>query len=98
MNGEYVIAAPFSIGATVGYDGGTGWLNQGIGNYQTVNAWNGLEIYPYVKANFDNGSSLKIGVVYTSGGVNGTYSVPGVFSNDASQSVLAVPIIYVWSF
>jgi hypothetical protein len=98
LNAEYVVAAPFSIGATVGYDGGTGWLNQGIGNYLTLNAWNGLEIYPYVKANFDNGSSLKIGVVYTSGGINGTASAIQGQTNNASQSVLAVPIIYVWSF
>jgi len=98
LNAEYVVAAPFSIGAIVGYDGGAGWFNQQIGNYETDNAWNGLEIFPYVKANFDNGSSLKIGVVYTSGGIAGTAAPVQGQTNNASQSVLAIPIIYVWAF
>ena len=67
-NLEYTVMAPWAVGANIGYDSGSatgghvGWFNQGVGD------WTGFEIYPYVKASFDNGSSVKIGVVYATAG------------------------------
>ena len=92
LNAEYTVMAPWAVGVNVGYDGGSatnlyyGWFNQGVGD------WGGFEIYPYVKANFDNGSSLKIGVVYA------TAAGTAVANTTSSNAVIAVPIIYVWSF
>jgi hypothetical protein len=87
VQAEYVVMAPWSIGAQVGYDGGSattvkfGWYGGGSGE------WTGLQIWPYVKAAFDNGSSLKVGVVYATADSAGN-----------SNAVIAVPIIYVWAF
>jgi len=87
IQGEYVVAAPWSVGVQLGYDGGSqtgvkvGWFDGGSGE------WTGLQIWPYVKAAFDNGSSFKVGFVYASADMNG-----------ASNAVIAVPIIYVWAF
>jgi len=87
IQGEYVVMAPWSLGVQLGYDGGSatgvkvGWYGGGSGD------WTGLQIWPYVKAAFDNGSSLKVGFVYASADSAG-----------ASNAVIAVPIIYVWAF
>jgi len=84
---QYVVMAPWTIGVTAGYDGGsasniqTNWFNQGVGD------WTGIEVWPYLKANFDNGSYFKIGVVYGSKDKAGN-----------SNAIIAVPIYYVWSF
>jgi len=86
VNAEYPIMTGWVVGANVGYDGSSqsntyfGWFNQGVGD------WGGFEIWPYVKANFDNGSSLKIGVVYATA------------TGSTSNATIAIPVIYVWSF
>lgn len=69
-----------ALGALAGYDDGKGvaLFNQQCGT------WDGLEVYPYVKANFDGGY-IQLGFVYA-GGAN------------THDSVIAVPIIYSWSF
>jgi hypothetical protein len=87
VQGEYVVAAPWSFGVQVGYDGGSatgvkvGWYDGGAGE------WTGFELWPYMKANFDNGSYFKVGFVYASADSTG-----------ASNAVIAVPIVYVWVF
>jgi len=87
VQGEYVVMAPWSFGVQLGYDGGStdgvhvGWFDGG------GNEWSGLQIWPYMKAAFDNGSYFKVGFVYASKDRNG-----------ASNAVIAVPIIYVWAF
>ncbi len=89
IQGEYVVAAPWSIGANIGYDGtsddavltGVGWF--GGGSHE----WYGFQIWPYLKASFDNGSFLQIGFVYATKDYTG-----------ASNATIAVPIVYVWAF
>jgi hypothetical protein len=76
---EYAMGM-IALGLLGGYDDGNGvaLFNQQCGT------WDGVEVYPYVKANFDGGY-IQLGFVYA-GGAN-THS-----------SVIAVPIIYSWSF
>jgi len=87
VQGEYVVAAPWSFGVQLGYDGGSatgvhvGWFDGG------GNEWSGLQIWPYLKAAFDNGSSFKVGFMYASADRQGN-----------SNAVIAIPIIYVWAF
>jgi len=87
VQAEYVVMAPWSLGIQVGYDGGSatgvkfGWYGGGSGD------WTGLQFWPYFKANFDNGSSFKVGFVYATADNAG-----------ASNAVIAVPIVYVWAF
>jgi hypothetical protein len=88
---EYAMGM-WSLGAQIGYDEGVGLFNGNVGD------WGGFELYPYVKAGFDNGSSLKIGFLYASGmGTAGGFATwNGVTT--AQKSVIAVPIVYVWAF
>jgi hypothetical protein len=76
------------IGAQIGYDDGQG---VGLLGESASAAWNGFEVYPYAVANFDNGSSIKIGFVYASG-------VAATANAAAGQSLIAIPITYVWAF
>ncbi len=87
LQGEYVISAPWSFGAKIGYDGGSatgvkvGWFGGGSGE------WTGLQIWPYLVAKFDNGSSFQVGLVYATKDASGL-----------TNTVIAVPIVYVWAF
>lgn len=76
---EYAMGT-YAAGAQIGYDDGKGiaLLNQACGS------WDGFQVYPYAKANFDGGY-IQLGVVYATG-ANG------------HSSVIAVPIQYSWSF
>jgi len=69
------------IGATVGYDTGTGINGSGTGYPAS-----GLQIYPYVKANFDNGSNVKVGFLYAGG--TGTSPV----------ATMGIPVLYTVAF
>ena len=82
----------YALGAQIGYDSGVGLFTGNVGD------WGGFELYPYVKANFDNGSFLKVGFLYSSGmGTdNGFATWNGVTT--AQKSVIAVPVVYVWAF
>jgi hypothetical protein len=78
----------YTLGARFGYQDG-----KGVGLYgssmadisASAAAGNGVLVYPYVKANFDNGSFIQLGVAYQ-GGANG------------ASSKLDVPLYYGWSF
>ena len=86
INPEYTIGK-FAVGALLGYDNGYGL---GLFGGQD-NTWDGAEIYPYVKANFDNGSFVQVGVLYASGS--------GVAASaNGGQSLLSIPITYSVSF
>jgi len=73
--------APFALGITAGYDNGAGWVGSGDGI-----AGDGISFRPYIAANFDNGSSLKVGFVYAGGSTN-----PAV-------AQMGIPIVYTWAF
>jgi len=97
VSGEYAIQGPFGVGAILGYDSGQGtnWFEGGAGVYA------GVYINPYVAVNFDNGSRVRIGVLYASGVSSPTLDPAGqVLPNQVSESqaVVAIPIDYVWSF
>jgi len=79
--GEYDMGT-MGVGAQVGYDdgNGVGLLGEGASA-----AWDGFQIYPYVVANFDNGSYIRLGFVYASGA-------------NSHAAVIAIPIQYVWAF
>jgi len=80
---QYAIGT-YGVGARVGYDDG-----QGVGvfgdNLGDIGDNGGVLVYPYVVANFDNGSSVQFGVSYESGANN-------------MKSLLQIPILYVWAF
>jgi hypothetical protein len=69
------------LGATAGYDTGTGINGSGTGV-----PGGGVSVYPYVKANFDNGSNVKIGFIYAGG--TGTSPV----------AQMGLPILYTVAF
>jgi hypothetical protein len=97
IKGEYTMGK-YAVGALVGYDNGAG---MGLFNGQAA-GWTGLELYPYVKANFDNGSYITIGVLYASGANGGGQTLNSASWNAAtpgySQSLFAIPISYCWAF
>jgi hypothetical protein len=74
-------SGPYAIGLRLGYDDGKGadLFSHALGS------WDGYEIYPYMAKNFDNGSSVNLGIVYATG-ANG------------HSSLISVPLIYVWCF
>jgi len=76
---EYAMG-DYAVGILGGYDDGTG---VGLFNQQ-CGTWDGVEVNPYVKANFEGGY-IQLGFVYASGA-------------NSHSSVIAVPIIYSWSF
>jgi len=86
---EYAMGM-WSLGAQVGYDSGTGLFNGNVGD------WAGFEVWPYVKASFDNGSFLKIGFLYASGSTTAATTWNGVTTG--LNPVIAVPVVYVWAF
>jgi len=69
------------LGATAGYDTGTGINGSGTGV-----PGSGVTVYPYVKANFDNGSNVKIGFIYASG------------SGTSPVAQMGLPILYTIAF
>jgi hypothetical protein len=79
---EYALGGGAVAGANIGYDDG-----EGIGLLGSLGsaAWDGFEVWPYVKQNFDNGSYIDIGILYSSG-ANG------------HDSVFGIPITYSWAF
>ena len=86
INPEYTIGK-YAVGALLGYDNGQGLVLFGGQD----NTWDGAEVYPYVKANFDNGSFLQVGVLYASGsGVSG--------GANGGKSFFSIPITYSVSF
>jgi hypothetical protein len=82
--GEYDMGM-LGVGAQVGYDDGNG-VNL-IGELAS-GAWAGFEVQPYVAANFDNGSYIRVGLVYASGAGTGV----------EKDAVIAIPITYLWAF
>lgn len=83
--GEYAIGS-YAVGARVGYEnvsGGAGTLLWG--NADGLDSTGGLEVYPYAVANFDNGSYVRLGFIYTTGIA-------------ADSSLFEVPLVYVWAF
>jgi len=76
----------YSVGVTFGYDDGNG---TGLMGELASNAWAGAEVYPYVQANFDNGSYLRLGFVYAGGAGS---------SPLLNQSLVALPITFLWAF
>lgn len=76
---EYAMGM-YAFGILGGYDDGKG---VGLFNQQCA-TWDGPEVYPYVKANFDGGY-VQLGVVYAGGANN-------------HSSLIAIPIVYSWSF
>jgi len=90
---EYVIYNNISVGAKVGYEhedpvnGINGWLT---GNVE------GLEIYPYFVAKFDNGSSLSVGFQWSSGG--GTGEAGNVYGPFATDSFWGIPVKFTVAF
>ena len=84
--GEYDIGM-LGVGAQVGYDDGNGVAL--IGELAS-GSWAGFEIQPYVAANFDNGSYIRLGIVYASGA--------GPTGSPQSNSLIAIPITYLWAF
>jgi len=81
---EYTITPMYAGGVRVGYSDGKGNGLWGTNLGDILNE-GGVLFYPYLKANFDNGSFVSIGVSYESGAGNGT-------------SALQIPLAYVWSF
>ena len=80
IQAEYDLSQ-WAFGLLAGYDDG-----KGIQLFDVAQgAWDGLELYPYIACNFDNGSSVKLGIVYASG-ANG------------HASLYALPLTYVWAF
>jgi hypothetical protein len=79
---EYALGGGAAVGANIGYDDG-----QGIGLLGSLGsgAWNGFQVWPYVKQNFDNGSYIDVGILYASGANGGA-------------SVFGIPITYSWAF
>jgi hypothetical protein len=82
---EYSFNAMYAVGARIGYgDGkGAGLWGTNVGDIPNVG---GVLVYPYVKANFDNGSYVTLGFSYESGAGNTNYAE------------FQLPISYVWSF
>ena len=97
IQAEYTMGQ-YAVGAKLGYDNGAG-----IGLYGgQAAAYSGLEVYPYVKANFDNGSYIMVGILYASG-ANANGATLGNASWNAAnpsyaQSLFAIPISYSWAF
>jgi hypothetical protein len=85
VDAQYIMGM-WALGATIGYDNGVGWFDQGVGDFA------GLEFWPYVKANFDNGSYLKIGFLYAGGAGDSSKMTTG------AKSVMGIPIYYSWAF
>jgi len=83
---EYTLTPMYAIGVRVGYSDGNGNGLWGTNLGDILNE-GGVLVYPYVKANFDNGSYVSLGVSYESGA--------GLAAN---QSALQIPLSYVWSF
>jgi hypothetical protein len=78
----------YAVGARFGYEDGkgNGLYGDGMSDiYTSATAGHGVLIYPYVKANFDNGSFIQLGVAYQTG------------ANNAAAK-LDVPLYYGWSF
>ncbi len=101
MAGEVQIEYTFgqyAVGAKIGYDDGKG---MGLFNGQAA-GWTGFEAWPYIKANFDNGSNISIGILYASGANNGGEVLNSASWNAGtpgySKSLFAVPIAYTWAF
>jgi len=81
---EYSFTAMYAFGVRVGYSDGKGAGLWGT-NLGDIEDLGGVLVYPYVKANFDNGSYVSLGVSYESGANN-------------NGSILQIPLSYVWSF
>jgi hypothetical protein len=89
VQGEYKLGGAFSAGMRVGYQDANGieFFDGGNG------CWSGFEVWPYVKASFDNYSYIMLGLVYASG------ATPSASLGFSPQSaVIAVPIQFVWAF
>jgi len=82
---EYTVTPMYAAGVRVGYaDGkanGSGLWGCNLGDILNEG---GVLFYPYVKANFDNGSYVSLGVSYESGAGAGT-------------SAIQIPLSYVFS-
>lgn len=76
---EYAIG-DYAVGLLGGYDDGKGVILF----EQQCGTWDGVEVYPYVKANFEGGY-IQLGFVYASG-ANG------------HSSFIGIPLQYSWSF
>jgi hypothetical protein len=89
LQGEYKLGGAFSAGMRLGYQDANGieLFDAGEGS------WSGVEVWPYVKASFDNHSYIMLGLVYASG------ATPAASSGYSAQSsVIAIPIQYVWAY
>jgi len=94
---EYAIQGPYALGALVGYDNGEGvnWFEGGYGGYA------GFMINPYVAANLDNGSRIRVGILYATGVSSPTTDSSGQLSEafaTQQDAVVGLAIDYVWAF
>lgn len=85
LNASYPINDKWSVGVMGGYDNGAGLVGGGEG---TPGA--GVSVFPYVKAAFGD-NYVKLGFVYA-GGFDAHDSVAAV------ESVIAIPIMFVYAF
>jgi len=94
---EYILQGPYGVGALIGYDNaeGVNWFEGGYGGYA------GFMINPFFEVNFDNGSRVRVGILYASGvsspSVDSTGQLGAAFASQ-TQAVFGIPIDYVWSF
>jgi len=83
---EYTLTPMYAVGVRFGYaDGKANGSNLWGTNLGDILNEGGVLVYPYVKANFDNGSFVSLGVAYESGA-------------GAGVSAIQIPLAYVWSF
>lgn len=69
---EYTVTPMYAVGARIGYaDGKAHGSNLWGTNLGDILNEGGVLVYPYVKANFDNGSYVSLGVSYESGAGDG---------------------------
>ena len=89
---QYTLIDIWALGLTIGYDSGTAKMDGGGGE------WGGFELWPYLRANFDNGSYFKVGFLYASGSGTGSGQTAWNGITTGQQSFIAIPITYVWAF
>ncbi len=92
---QYALSNPYAVGIQLGYDDGNGvnWFDWGSGD------WAGLEIYPYLIANYANGSDIRLGFLYATGATPGSASSPVIVPTaQEKNATIALILDYIWAF